>query len=124
MHNWILPRFPDNYRTKRDSDEREYYAELRWEWDFRVNESNALHDDLVQLGAPFVDHVSLKLSRRNMHQYEHAVTKIKKENNLMILRRSRYHMLQLVEELAAATNRQLTPAERNNVLNYEDYLSK
>ena len=40
----------------------------------------------------------------------------------MILRRSRYHMLQLAEELVVATNRQLTPAERNNVLNYEDYL--
>ena len=87
-----------------------------------MNESNALHDDLVQLEAPLVDHVSLTLSQRNMHQYERAVTKIKKENNLMILRRSRYHMLQLAEELAAATNRQLTPVERNNVLNYEDYL--
>ena len=42
----------------------------------------------------------------------------------MILSRCRYHMLQLVEELAVATNRQLTLAERNNVLNYEDYLSK
>ena len=102
----------------------EYHAGLRREWDFCVNESNALHDDLVQLKAPLVDHVSLTLSQRNMHQYERAVTKIKKENNLMILRRSRYHMLQLAKELAAATNRQLTLAERNNVLNYEDYLSK
>ena len=42
----------------------------------------------------------------------------------MILSKSRYHMLQLVEELATATNRQLTPVECNNVLNYEDYLSK
>ena len=89
-----------------------------------MNESNALHNDLVQLEAPLVDCVSLTLSRQNMHQYERAVTKIKKENNLMILRRSRYHMLQLAEELAVAMNRQLTPAERNNVLNYEDYLSK
>ena len=89
-----------------------------------MNESNALHNDLVQLEAPLVDRVSLTLSRQNMHQYERAVTKIKKENNLMILRRSRYNMLQLAEKLAAATNRQLTPAKRNNVLNYEDYLSK
>ena len=124
MRNWMLPRFPDNYRRERDSDEREYYAGLQREWDFRVNESNALHDDLVRIGAPLVDRVSLTLSRQNMHQYERAVTKIKKENNLMILRRSRYHMLQLAEELATATNRQLTPTERNNVLNYEDYLSE
>nr|POE62019.1 hypothetical protein CFP56_39612 [Quercus suber] len=124
MCNWMLPRFPDNYRSHRDSDDREYYARLRREWDFRVNESNALHDDLVQLGAPLVDRISVTLPRQNMHQYKRAVTKIKKENNLMILRRSRYHLLQLAEEQAAATNRQLTPAERNNVLNYEDYLSK
>ena len=119
----MLPRFPDNYRRERDSNEREYYAGLRREWDFRVNESNALHDDLVQLEAPLVDRVSLTLSRQNMHQYERAMTKIKKENP-MILRRSRYHMLQLAEELAAAMNRQLTPAEHNNVLNYQDYLSE
>jgi len=46
------------------------------------------------------------------------MTKIKKENNLMILNRCRYHMLQLAKELAAAMNRQRTLAERNNVLNY------
>ena len=124
IHNWMLPRFPDNYRRERDSDEREYYAGLRREWDFRVKESNALHDDFLRLGMPLVNRSSLTLPRKNMHQYERAVTKIKKQNNLMILRRSRYHMLQLAEELAAAMNRQLTPAERNNVLNYEDYLSE
>ena len=42
----------------------------------------------------------------------------------MVLCRSRYHMLQLAEELATATNRQLTLAEHNNVLNYKDYLSE
>ena len=124
IRNWMLPRFPNNYRTKRDSNKREYYARLQREWDFRVNESNALHNDLVQLKAPLVNRVSLTLSRQNMHLYERAVTKIKKENNLMILYRSRYHMLQLAEELAATTNRQLTLAERNNVLDYKDYLSE
>ena len=105
MCNWMLPRFPDNYKRERDSDKREYYAGLRREWDFRMNESNALHDDLVRLRAPLVNRSSLTLPWRNLDQYERAVTKIKKENNLMILRRSRYHMLQLAEELAAATNR-------------------
>ena len=33
-------------------------------------------------------------------------------------------MLQLAKELAATMNRQLTLVERNNVLNYEDYLSE
>ena len=40
----------------------------------------------------------------------------------MLLRRCRHHMLQLAEELTIATNRQLTLAERKNVLNYKDYL--
>ena len=42
----------------------------------------------------------------------------------MLFRRSKYHMLLLAEELAVATNRQLTPTERNNVLNYDPYLSE
>ena len=42
----------------------------------------------------------------------------------MLLHRCKYHMLQLVEELATTTNRQLTSAERNNILNYKDYLSE
>ena len=47
MRNWMLPRFPNNYRRERDSNEREYYVSLRREWDFRLNKSNALHDDLL-----------------------------------------------------------------------------
>ena len=81
MRNWMLPCFPDNYKRERDSDKREYYVGLRQDWDFRVNESNPLHDDLVQLGAPLADHVSLTLSQRNMHQYECAVTKKKKQSD-------------------------------------------
>ena len=79
MRNWMLPRFPDNYRRERDSNKREYYTGLRREWDFRVNESNALHDDLMQLGAPLVDCISLTLSQQNMHQYERAMTKKQKK---------------------------------------------
>ena len=124
MHNWILPRFPDNYRKERDADEREYYAGLRWESDFRMNESNPLHDDLMWLRAPLVNHILLTLSQQNMDQYRCVMAKIKKENNFMLLHRCKYHMLQLAEELAAVTNRQLTSAERNNILNYKDYLSE
>ena len=74
----MLSHFLDNYRRERDSDAREYYAGLRWEWDFCMNESNALHDDLMQLGVPFIDHISLILPRQNMDQYRCAVAKIKK----------------------------------------------
>ena len=76
--NWMLPCFPDNYRRERDSDKREYYARLQREWEFRLNESNTLHNDLMQLEASLVDLISLILPQRNMHQYERAVTKVKK----------------------------------------------
>ena len=123
--NWILPHFLDNYRRERDSNDGEYCVELWRKWEFRMNESNALHDNLVRLGAPPVDRILFTLPWQNMHQYECLVAKIKKkENYLMLLRRCMYHMLQLAEELAVVTNRQLIPTERNNVLNYEDYLSE
>ena len=76
------------------------------------------------LEVPLVDRISLTMPRRNMDQCRRAMAKIQKENNLMLLRRCKYHMLQLVEELATATNRQLTPVECNNILNYEDHLSE
>ena len=75
------PRFLDNYRGERDSDKREYYARLQREWEFRLNESNTLHDDLMRLEASLVDLISLILPQRNMHQYERAMTKKKKKKN-------------------------------------------
>ena len=100
----MLPRVPDNYRREGDSDTREYYAGLRREWDFRMNEFNALHDDLMRLEAPLVNRISLTLPQQNMDQYRSAMAKIKLENNLLLLRTCRYHILQLMEELATATN--------------------
>ena len=84
MHNWMLPRFPDNYRRERDSNEKEYYARLQREWDFRVNKSNALHNDLLRLEVPLVNCNSLTLPRLNMHQYERAVSKKKKEKRTIL----------------------------------------
>ncbi|KAF5934244.1 hypothetical protein HYC85_030415 [Camellia sinensis] len=53
----------------------------------------------------------------------YAVSRIKKENNRMLMRRCRHFMLQLAIEMAKASNRDLTVTERNNVLNNEKYLS-
>ena len=123
INNWILPHFADNYEREKYTDKREYYAGLRREWEYRYNESNALHNDLIALRAPLVDRVSLTMPRRNMVDYKYVVKKIRKENNLMLLRRCRYYILKLAEEMATATQRELTDDERNNVLNYESYLS-
>ena len=122
-NNWILPRFADNYEREKYTNKREYYAGLRHEWEYRYNKSNALHNDLIALGAPLVDRVSLTMPRRNMVDYKYVVKKIHKENNLMLLRRCRYYMLKLAEETATTTQKELTDDGRNNVLNYESYLS-
>ena len=105
MRNWLLPCCPDNYKRERDNNEREYYAGLRWEREFRMNESNSLHNDLLLLEAPFVHRVSLTMPRGNIEQCRRAVAKIWKEDHLMFLRRCRYHLLQLAKEQAIATNK-------------------
>ena len=122
-NNCILPRFADNYVREKYTDRREYYAGLRRDWAYRYNESNTLHTNLVVLEALLLDHVSLTMSRSNVVDYEKVVKQICKENNFMLLRHSRYYMLQLVEKMTTATQRELTPNERNNVLSYEKYLS-
>ena len=76
IHNWLLPHFPDNYRRERDNDEREYYAGLRQEWEYHINESNSLHNDLLLLRAPLVDQALLTMPRGNMEQCRQAVAKI------------------------------------------------
>ena len=58
-----------------------------------------------------------------MVNYEKVVKPIRKENNLLLLHRCCYYMLQLTEEMATTTQRELTPNEHNNVLSYEEYLS-
>ena len=78
----------------------------------------------IALGAPLLDRVSLTMPRCNiMVDYKYVMKKIRKENNLMLLHLCRYYMLKFVEEMATATQRVLIDDERNNVLNYELYLS-
>lgn len=63
------------------------------------------------------------MPRTNKREYEAAMSQIKKENNQMLMRMSRYFMLQLAAETTEASGRQLTENERhNNALNNEKYL--
>ena len=116
MHNWLPPHFPDNYRRERDNNEREYYAGLQWEWEYCMNESNSLHNDLLLLGAPLVDRVLLTMPRGDMDQCRWAVTKIWKENNPMFLCRCKYHLLQLAEEHAVTVSSAIRTTCQNEYL--------
>ena len=92
-NNWILPHFADNYVREKYIDRREYYTSLRREWEYSYNKSNTLHTDLVVLGAPLSDRVSLTMPRNNVINYEKVMKQIRKENNLMLLHLCRYYML-------------------------------
>ncbi|KAG5544856.1 hypothetical protein RHGRI_017347 [Rhododendron griersonianum] len=58
----------------------------------------------------------------NKPEYEAAVSRIKEENNRMLMRRSRYFILQLATEIAKVNQLELKENERNNALNNEKYL--
>ena len=119
---WILPEYFDGYRHFRVSDPKEYYAGLRREWAFRVNESELIVEQLRELGAPCVRRSSLSMQRRNRSEYEVAVRRIREENNRMFIRRSRFYMLKLATNQANAMGRTLTETEINNVLNNSSYI--
>ena len=63
------------------------------------------------------------MARRNVSDYEKEVSRIKKESNIMLMRRYLHFTLQLATEMAEASNRELTMIEQNNVLNNKKYLS-
>ena len=120
---WLLPEYADDYRHLRVSDPKEYYAGLRREWAFRVNEAEIVVEQLRELGAPIVRRLALSMQRNNRSEYERAVKRIREENNRMFIRRSRYYMLKLANNQATAMRQTLTQAEVHNVVNNPAYIS-
>ena len=120
---WLLPEYADDYRHLRVSDPKEYYAGLRREWAFQVNEAEIVVGQLRELGAPIVRRLALSMQWNNRSEYERAVKRIREENNQMFIRRSRYYILQLVNNKANAMGRTLFESEVNNVLNNPTYIS-
>ena len=120
---WLLPPFTYDYKSEKYSSPKDYYAGIRAEWAFRVTEQEGLFNDLCNFVAPVPHRRSLTMASRNVSDHEKAVSRIKKENNRMLMRRWRQFKLQLATEMAEASNRDLTVIERNNVLNNEKYLS-
>ena len=120
---WLLPPFTYNYSSEKYSSPKDYYAGLRQGWKFRVTEQEGYVNDLHQLGVKIPHRRSMTMPRTNVPTYEEAVSRIKRENNRMLMRRGRYYMLQLATEMADANGRLLTEAERNNVLNNDQFLS-
>lgn len=120
---WILAPFRNQYWRERRSSPKDYYAGLRQEWAFRLEEQEGLYNDLQELSSPVPHRRAIQMRRENKLDYERAVKRIRRENNRMLLRRCRYYMLQLAREVAEASGRELTPRERSNVLANNKYLS-
>ena len=120
---WLLPEYADDYRHLRVSDPKEYYAGLRREWAFRVNEAEIVVEQLRELGAPIVRRLALSMQRNNRSEYERAVKRIREENNRMFIRRTRFYILKLATNQANAMGRTLPETEINNVLNNLLYIS-
>ncbi|KAH7855623.1 hypothetical protein Vadar_026862 [Vaccinium darrowii] len=120
---WILPKFKDPYWKEKRTNPKDYYVGLREEWNFRVEEQEGLVADLRNMGVRIPHRRSLDMPRTNKHEYEAVVTRIKEENNRMLMHKSRYFMLQLATEMAEASDRELKENEYNNALNNEKYLS-
>ena len=129
---WLLPQMDDDYYSLRYTDPKEYFAGVRREWAFRLEESNQLRNDLIGLGAklPVRDSLGVYPARNfngSWGDYRRlvieAVGLIREENNRMLLRRCRFYMLKLVKDSAAASGREMTFEEECQLLQNPNYLS-
>lgn len=48
---WLLNERDDDYHSLRRSDPKEYFAGVRREWDYRLEESERLRNDLIRMRA-------------------------------------------------------------------------
>ncbi|KAG5565615.1 hypothetical protein RHGRI_001504 [Rhododendron griersonianum] len=85
---WILSKFKDPYWKEKRTSPKDYYVGLRQEWKFRVEEQEGLVNDLRNMGVRVPHRRSLEMPTTNKREYEAAVSRIKEENNRMLMRRS------------------------------------
>lgn len=131
-NTWLLGERDDDYRTLRVSDPVEYFAGVRREWAYRVEESERLSNDLIAMGLRVPSRNSLDVyparnQRISWIQFKREVVKavllIRKENNKMLVRRSRHYMYQLAQDSVRASGRELTEAQQHMLLQNPNYLS-
>ncbi|KAL8093983.1 hypothetical protein AgCh_035750 [Apium graveolens] len=131
-NKWLLSERDDDYRSLRVSDPVEYFAGVRRKWAFRREESESLTHDLIAMSVRVPLRRSLSIYPRphkNLPRSEFrrkvvkAVTLIRRKNNRMLLRRSRYYIFRLAQDSVRASGRELTEAEQHRLLQNEDYIS-
>ncbi|KAL1805185.1 hypothetical protein ACET3Z_028253 [Daucus carota] len=122
----------DDYYSLRYTDHKEYFAGVRLEWAFYLEESDQLRNDLIGLGAKLPVHDSLALySARNFNgswgEYRRLVIKImeliREENNRMLLRLCHFYMLKLAKDSATASGREMSFEEECQLFQNPHYIS-
>ena len=131
-NTWLLGERDDDYRRLRVSEPKEYFAGVRREWAYRVEESQRLSNDLIAMGVRVPTRHSLDVYPTRNHgmswiQFKRkvvlAVSLIRKENNRMLVRRSRHYMYQLAQDSVRASGRELTETQEQMLLQNPKYLS-
>lgn len=79
------------------------------EWNYRVNQTETLVNDLTHLGAPLPKHHSTSMHCNNKMELRRAINMIREENNQMAIRRNRYYMLCEVHRQAKEVNMEVDP---------------
>ena len=82
--HWALGK-PYSYGSLWYKDQRAYYGKLEREWYDRVDELNALVEDLRALNSPRVRRHSLTMALHNIIEYAATVLQIREENNHMLI---------------------------------------
>uniref|UniRef100_A0A164T3B7 Uncharacterized protein n=1 Tax=Daucus carota subsp. sativus TaxID=79200 RepID=A0A164T3B7_DAUCS len=122
----------DDYYSLRYTDPKEYFAGVRREWAFRLEESDQLRNDLIGLSAklPVCDSLAVYPALNfngSWVDYRclviEAVGLIREENNRMLLRRCRFYMLKLAKDSTTASGREMTFEEECQLLQNPHYLS-
>ncbi|KAL8108225.1 hypothetical protein AgCh_024610 [Apium graveolens] len=130
--NWLLIKRDDDYRSLRVIDAKEYFAGVRREWAYRREESDQLRDALLSMGLRVPTRHSIDIYSQAgdsptwagfRKKVIRAVTSIRKENNRMLLRRSRQYMYELARDSVCGIGRELTEDEQHRLLRNENYLS-
>ncbi|KAK1379697.1 hypothetical protein POM88_026441 [Heracleum sosnowskyi] len=105
---------------------------VRREWAYRRQESERLRNDLIRIGARVPTRDSLIMypdpgECGNWNKYRKrvigAVSQIRFENNLMLVRRGRQYMYQLATDSVGAMGRDLTEREQYHLEHNPNYVS-
>ena len=109
---WALGK-PYSYGSLWYKDQRAYYGKLEREWYDRVDELNALVEDLRAQNSPRVRRHSLTMARHNIIEYAATILKIREENNRMLIRKTIYYIFTTTTTNADDNNRILSNIEVN-----------